>query len=75
MNLKKHQSHLNLLMIQAKKNRSLKKHQESLQRQEKKPPKSPEFIESSEEEEEEEPPMGDKGPLLLGGEGRNRKFF
>ena len=36
MNLKKYQSHLNLLMIQVWKNRSLKKPMEKRQRQEKK---------------------------------------
>ena len=83
-NLKKHQSHpnqMNLkkyqspLMIQVRKNKSLKKHQaQAMEKkvatkagkkvkkasQSKKAPKSPEFIDSSEEEEEEGLPKDNK---------------
>ena len=82
---KKHQSHLNLLMIQAKKNRRLKKPMEkrSLQRQEKKlkRPHSQKkhqnhlnllFIDSSKEEEEDDK---EKNTSFTWCEGRSPKFF
>ena len=82
MNLKKYQGNQGILMIEARKNRSLKSSMEKrpLQRQEKKvkkAPKSPEFIESSEEE-EEKLPKDDKRkkiPPLLGVKEEAQSFF
>ena len=84
MNLKEHQNHLNLLIIQARKDRSLRKPMEKrlLQGQEKKvkktshpkkAPKSPEFIDSSKKE--EELPKDDIGPPLLGVKEKAQSFF
>ena len=83
MNLKKHHNHVNLLMIQARKDRSLRKPMEKKvatrarkkvkkTSHPKKAPKSPEFIDSSKEE---ELPKDDIGPPLLGVKEKAQSFF